>query len=91
MKSNKKQKNTDSFVWSDNEVELLLNVVYEYKVSKIMNCIDWESCQSKYSDIFDAYQNQYPSEDEASTLGKEFSNSKDELTKNIVTSKIKHK
>ena len=42
---------TDSFVWSDDEVELLLKVTHEYKVSQASENIDWETCQTKYSDI----------------------------------------
>ena len=40
-----------SFVWSDDEVELLLNITNEYKVEKLLNAIDWESVTSKYAEI----------------------------------------
>ena len=63
---------SDAYVWSDDEVELLLQVTNEYKVSKAMKNVDWESCQSKYSDIFYAYQKQYPTKEEAENIGKVF-------------------
>ena len=43
--------NVESFVWTDDEVELLLKVTAEYKVNQTAKNIDWESCQTKYSDI----------------------------------------
>ena len=50
-----KQKKTkdNSFVWTDDEVLLLLKVTLDYKTAKTMENIDWESCQTKYSDILD--------------------------------------
>ena len=47
-----KQKKTkdNSFVWTDDEVLLLLKVTLDYKTAKTMENIDWESCQTKYSD-----------------------------------------
>ena len=41
------------FSWTDDEVELLLKVTNEYKVSKTAENVDWESLQRKYSDILD--------------------------------------
>ena len=50
----KTEKNKDnSFVWTDDEVLLLLKVTLDYKTAKTMENIDWESCQTKYSDILD--------------------------------------
>ena len=58
-KAIKKQTNveaaeSEAFVWSDNEVQLFQQVTNEYKVSKTIKYVDWESCQLKYWDIFDA-------------------------------------
>ncbi|XP_057713880.1 uncharacterized protein LOC130930145 isoform X2 [Corythoichthys intestinalis] len=36
-----------TFVWTDNETELLLNAVLEYKTTKANENVNWESC--KYS------------------------------------------
>ncbi|XP_053344815.1 uncharacterized protein LOC128514924 [Clarias gariepinus] len=49
-----------SFVWTDDEVELLLlRVTLDYKSTKFQENVDWESCHFKYSDIMDAFQTQY--------------------------------
>ena len=40
-----------SFVWSDYEVELLLDITIEYRAQKMLSGIDWESVTSKYADI----------------------------------------
>ena len=37
--------------WKDDEVELLLKVTNEYKVSKTAENVDWESVQKKYITI----------------------------------------
>ena len=42
-----------NFVWTDDEVQLLLEVTNDYKVSKAAKNIDWESCKSKYTDILE--------------------------------------
>ena len=46
--------NADNFVWTDDEVQLLLEVTNDYKVSTAAKNIDWESCQSKYTDILES-------------------------------------
>lgn len=43
-------------------MELLLNVVLEYKTMKTQQHVDWESCQSKYVDIYSLFLEQYPAE-----------------------------
>ena len=78
-----KQKKTkdNSFVWTDDEVLLLLKVTLDYKTAKTMENIDWESCQTKYSDILDLFNDQYPSQENASSIGKDCPHKKGELTK----------
>ena len=80
---------TDYFSWSDDEVELLLSSTMDYKTSKEMENIDWESCQSKYQDIHDKFVEHYPAPEEAKALGKEYPHSKSQMTKAILTSKLK--
>ena len=41
------------FQWTDDEAELLLNVTYDYKVTKAVTSTDWESVKSKYEDILE--------------------------------------
>ena len=38
----------ETFVWSDDEVDLLLRVTLEYKAKMVTEGIDWESVQNKY-------------------------------------------
>ena len=40
-----------SFIWSDDEAELLLDVTLEYCVRQTAKGVDWESVQTKYGDI----------------------------------------
>lgn len=42
-------KNSAKFTWTDDEIELLLKVTNEYKVSKTAENIDWKSVQKKYT------------------------------------------
>ena len=85
-KTGRKQKQSadksksDSYIWTDDEVELLLNVTNEYKVNKTMGNTDWESCQSKYSDILERLLEQYPSTpEEAEEVGKDYPHKKEDL------------
>lgn len=38
-------------MWTDNKVELFLNMKLDYKVTKAQDNVDWESCQLKYADV----------------------------------------
>ena len=80
---------TDSFVWSDDEVELLLKATHEYKVSHVSENIDLETCQTKYSDICELLHEHYPLSEDAEELGKDYPHSKEEITKGVVTTKLK--
>ena len=81
---------SDAYLWSDDEVELLLQVTNDFKISKAIKSVDWELVQSKFSDIFYAYQKQYPTKKEAEKIGKVFSHGKEELTKSTMTTKLKN-
>ena len=35
---------TDNFVWTDEEVEMLLQTTLDYKATKAQEGVDWESC-----------------------------------------------
>ena len=48
---NMPKKKGKEFIWTDDEAELLLNVAIEYKMKKAVECVEWESVKSKYSDI----------------------------------------
>ena len=56
-RSSKSKKNKfDNFIWSDDVVELLLNVILEFKTAWTMENVDWETCQTKYADILDLFR-----------------------------------
>lgn len=73
-----------SYVWTDKEAELLLNLVLEYKVNKAQESVDWESCQNKYVDILELFQEHYPAE-----TSKEFPHRRGKLTRANLTMKMK--
>ncbi|CAH3156624.1 unnamed protein product, partial [Porites evermanni] len=75
--------------WTDDEVELLLTVTKEYKTKQIVKSIDWKSCVDKYGEILEAYSAHYTSPEDAAAIGKGFPHRKDELTKSVLTSKLK--
>ena len=79
-----------SFKWTDDEVELLLRVTLDYKASKAGEGTDWESVQSKYSDILNRMLEEYLDTPEAaSELSKDYPHKKEEITKQEVTTKLK--
>ena len=84
-----KKKYADTYKWTDDEVELLLTVRNEYKMKQIAKSIDWESCVDKYGKIREAYSAHYPSPEDAAAISKDFPHKKDELTKSVLTSKLK--
>ena len=78
------------FTWTDDETELLLNLTLEYKTEKSTESIDWESIRSKYSDIHERFVAHLSSFEEGeATLNKEYTHRPEEITKAIVTSKLK--
>ena len=56
--SNSKKNKFDNFIWSDDVVELLLNVVLECNTAWTMENVDWETCQTKYAYILNLFRAQ---------------------------------
>ena len=54
-----------------------------------MENVDWETCQTKYVNIFDLFHAQYPSKENAEQIGKEFPHESEEINKTILTNKLK--
>ena len=61
---NKPAKQSKEFVWTDDEVELLLGVINDYKTEKAGEAIDWESVKNKYADILSLFIAHLPQEGE---------------------------
>lgn len=68
-------------MWTDSGV---LNITVKCKVSKTQENVDWQSCQFKYADILALFLEQYPSE-----TSPEFLHHKEDITRNIITTKLK--
>ena len=68
-------------------MDLLLRVTLDYKTARIQENVDWESCQSKYSDIFEAFRAQYPRQP---ITGRDFPHDIDAITKLQLTTKMKN-
>ena len=81
---------SESFKWTDDEAELLLKVTRDYKVLKSAEGVDWESVQSKYSDILKRLLTKLPATpEEAKELNKDYPHKKIDITKQILTTKLK--
>ena len=78
----------NAFFWTDDEVELLLTVTNEYKVSKTYESVNWELVQGKYADILEQFKQHIPStEDNSESLasGKDFPHKAGDITKSILS------
>ncbi|KAG5266445.1 hypothetical protein AALO_G00232170 [Alosa alosa] len=75
--------------WTDDEVELLLKVTLEYKVTMAAEGIKWELSCSKYGDILQSFLENYPTHEAGLTMRKEFPHKKQDITKAQLTSKLK--
>ena len=49
-----------NFVWTDEEVTLLLSVVNDFKTQKAAEGLDWRSIKNKYEDLTKQYIGRYP-------------------------------
>ncbi|KAK0154840.1 hypothetical protein N1851_002846 [Merluccius polli] len=78
-------KKAESFVWTDCEVELLLRLTLDYKANKLQENVDWESCQSKYLDLANAFRAQCPTE-----ATEDFPHAATAVSKVQVTTKLKN-
>ena len=81
------KKSGKEFQWTDDEAELLLTVTNEYKVSKVAESVDWESVKSKYCDIMELCSRSYL--EEAGNLLKDYPHTKEQMTKPVLTIKLK--
>ena len=80
----------DVFVWTDDEVQLLLKVTGEYKTKNASENVDWESIQNKYAELLHIFREHLPtSPDEAKKIGKDYKHKPEEITKGTLTSKLK--
>ena len=76
-----------NFTCSDDEIELLLQVVMHYQSNKEMDGVDWESVKAKYADLRENFIERYPTEDSASDFPHH--NDPAAFTKERLVSKVK--
>ena len=78
------------FHWTDDEAELLLTVTHQYKIRCIVEGTSWELVRSKYADNLKLLQAELPTTNEEKALiTKDYTHLGSEVTKNILTSKLK--
>ena len=82
-----KNDSSKEFMWSDNKVELLLNIAAKYKASKAVESINWESVKTKYKDILELFLAALP--EETTPVCKNIPHKKDEIKLLNLTSKLK--
>ena len=93
MKPKKKTKTNEgkdkaaSFTWTDEEIELLLDVIRHYKSDKEGRGFDWQSVKTKYDDLRDIFIERYPTEGPATDFP--HPDAANEFTKERINSKIK--
>jgi hypothetical protein len=78
------------FIWTNDEVELLLIVTHQYKIQQLTEGMSWESVKSKDAEILELLKGELPDMDEeAGNLVKDYPYRKEELTKEILMTKLK--
>lgn len=89
-KKTKKTEGQGNFMWSDDEIELLLAVIYEYKTTKESEGFDWESIKAKYENIRALFLARYPQNQDANDQ-REFKRKdpSNDFTKERIVAKIK--
>ena len=82
----------DAFVWSDDEVELLLSCVNDYKTEMAASGVDWETVRLiKYVVIRETFLKCIEAaKKDGSTSPRDYKHGEDDLTKEIVASKLKN-
>ena len=86
----KQDKSKKEFIWTDNEAELLLNVVHDYKIKHLVEGTCWESVRTKYADILELFHKELPENaEQARRLTKDYPYKAEEVSNEILTMKLK--
>ena len=72
------------FTWTDDETQILLNITADYRTQNIAEGLDWESIQSKYSDIAERMAEALQKYYEQNGSGKDYKHKAEEITKEKV-------
>ena len=86
QKGKKKNGKASDFNWTDDEIQLLLEVCFDFKAESDYEGVNWESKRMKYEQIKSKFCEQYPEvEDEKFPRCKDL----DSITKERVSAKLK--
>ena len=83
------RKGKTDFVWTDGEIELLLETVLAYKATCEYEGICWESVKAKYQKIMEIYVERYPSASETNIVEFPRAGTSELLTKERIAAKLK--
>ena len=87
---NSENKSKKEYIWTDDEAQLLLEVAHDYKLKHLSEGTCWESVKTKYADILELFRKELPKDaEQARRLGKDYPHKPDEISKEVLTSKIK--
>ena len=88
-KNNKKNTKRE-FIWTDEEISLLLQIIINYKATKMARGLDWETVKAKYEEIMELFHLRYPKEG-SGVSPEEYPNSADPtvVSKEHIVTKIK--
>ena len=83
----KKNGKASDFNWTDNKIQILLEVCFDFKAESDYEGVNWESKRTKYEQIKSKFCEQYPAaEDEKFSR----SNDLESITKERVSAKLSH-
>ena len=82
--SNVEDGDEQQFKWTDDEIQLLLEVVRNYKAIQTQQKLDWVKIRSRYEQIAAQFKEEYP--EQPSDL---YPHKREEITRDRVTAKLK--
>ena len=85
----KKQKEVDSFYWSDDEIQLLLEVTAQFKATNEYKGINWDSLRSKYEQIRELFEEGYQTENDDDERFPRSNTVAEHMTKERIAAKLK--
>ena len=82
----KRNGKASDFNWADDEIQLLLEVCFDFKAENYYEGVNFESKRTKYEQIKSKFCEQYPEVEDEKFLR---SNDLDSITKELVSAKLK--
>ena len=82
--SNVEDGDEQQFKWTDDEIQLLLEVVRNYKATQTQQKLDWVKIRSRYEQVAAQFKEEYP--EQPSDL---YPHKREKITRDRVTAKLK--